>query len=63
MYEIKKVFENDLTLIFKSEGEITKENCDIWCEEMSILIKRADRQIVFDVCGVTFPFFSIGIDY
>ncbi|NIR47619.1 hypothetical protein GWO43_04115 [candidate division KSB1 bacterium] len=53
MFIIRKMFKNDLTLILKIEGAITERNFVIWSNEISYLIKRADRQIILEFCEVT----------
>jgi len=54
MFRIKRIFENDLTVILKIEGEISDENVLDWKNEMSRLIELPDREIIFDICYVTF---------
>ena len=54
MFLIKKIFENDLISIFKIEGKITEENLGDWTDEIRLLIKQSDRQIILEICQVTF---------
>lgn len=54
MFLIKKIFENDLTTIFKIEGQITNENLVAWANEIRPLTKPSDRQIILETCEVTF---------
>lgn len=54
MFRIKKVFENDLTTILKIEGEILDENLQDWIDEIKRSIKLAQKQIILEICHVTF---------
>ena len=54
MFRIKRIFENDLTIIIKIEGEISDENLPDWKNEISRLIELPEREIIFEICYVTF---------
>ncbi len=54
MFRITKIFENDLIFIYKSEGKITEENLGDWTDEIRLLIKQSDRQIILEMCQFTF---------
>jgi len=54
MFRIKRIFENDLTVIIKIEGEISDENLPDWKNEISRLIELPEREIIFEICYVTF---------
>ena len=54
MFRIKKIFENDLTIIWKIEGEISNERAQFWIEEINRLVTHVRKQIIFDMCAVTF---------
>ena len=52
MFRIKKVFENDLIIIWKIEGEISNDRFQFWIDEMNHLITHVKKQIIFDMCDV-----------
>ncbi len=52
MFRIKKVFENDLIIIWKIEGEISNDRFQFWIDEMNRLITHVKKQIIFDMCDV-----------
>ncbi len=52
MFRIKKVFENDLTIIWKIEGEISNDKLQFWIDEMNRLIRNVQKQIIIDMCDV-----------
>ncbi len=54
MFRIKKNYENNLTSIIKIEGEISDENVLDWKNEISCLIELPEREIIFEICYVTF---------
>jgi len=54
MFLIRKIFENDLTLIFKIEGEITDVSLDVWADEISALKKQSERQIILVFSSVSY---------
>ena len=54
MFRIKKIYENNLTSIIKIEGEISDENVLDWKNEISRLIELPEREIIFEICYVTF---------
>ncbi len=54
MFRIKTIYENNLTSIIKIEGEISDENLPDWKNEISRLIELPEREIIFDICCVTF---------
>ena len=54
MFRIKRIFENDLTIIIKIEGEISDENLPDWKNEISRLIELPEREIILEICYVTF---------
>ena len=53
MFRIKKIFENDLTIIWKIEGEISNDRLQFWVDEMNHLITNAEKQVILDMCDVT----------
>ncbi len=54
MFRITKIYENNLTSIIKIEGEISDENVLDWKNEISRLTKLPEREIIFEICYVTF---------
>ena len=54
MFRIERIFENDLTVIIKIEGEISDENVPDWKNEISRLMELREREIIFEICNVTF---------
>ena len=54
MFRIKRIFENDLTVIIKIEGEISDENVLDWKNELRRLIELPEREIILEICYVTF---------
>ncbi len=54
MFRIERIFENDLTVILKIEGEISDENVPDWKNEISRLMELPEREIIFEICCVTF---------
>ncbi len=54
MFRIKNIYENDLTSILRIEGEISDEDVPDWKNEISRLIKLPEREIILDICYVTF---------
>ncbi len=54
MFRIKKIYENNLTSIIKIEGEISDENVLDWKNEISRLTDLPEREIIFEICYVTF---------
>jgi len=54
MFRIKTIYENNLTSIIKIEGEISEENLPDWQNEISRLIELPEREVIFDICYVTF---------
>jgi len=54
MFRIKTIYENDLTSILRIEGEISDEDVPAWKNEISRLIKLPEREIILDICYVTF---------
>ncbi len=54
MFRIKKIYENNLTSIIKIEGEISDENLPDWKNEISRFIELPEREIIFEICDVTF---------
>ena len=54
MFRIKKIYENNLTSIIKIEGEISDENVLDWKNEISRLIELPEREIILEICYVTF---------
>lgn len=53
MFRIRKIWENNLTLILKIEGEISDSDLSIWAEEVGALTQEGTRQTVLDCCSVT----------
>ena len=54
MFRIKNIYENDLTSILRIEGEISDEDLPDWKNEINRLIKLPEREIILDICYVTF---------
>ena len=54
MFRIKTIYENNLTSIIKIEGEISDENLPDWKNEISRLIELPEREIILEICYVTF---------
>jgi len=55
MFRIQKIFENDLTIIWKIEGKIfSNEKSQFWIDEINRLVAHVRKQIIFDMCAVTF---------
>ncbi len=54
MFRIKTIYENNLTYIIKIEGEISEENLPDLQNEISRLIELPEREIIFEICYVTF---------
>ncbi len=54
MFRIKNIYENDLTSILRIEGEISDEDVPDWKNEINRLIKLPEREIILDICYVTF---------
>lgn len=54
MFRINKIYENELTIIYKIEGEITDKSLRVWAEEVSRIINVYDHNIILEICEVTF---------
>ncbi len=54
MFRMKKIFDNDLTTIIKIEGQIPDNESNNWSAEISSLIKQSERQVILEMCDVTF---------
>ncbi len=52
MFRIRKVFENDLTIIWKIEGEISNDRLQSWVDEMNRLVTNVKKQTIFDMRDV-----------
>ncbi len=53
MFRINQIFENELTTIFKIEGEISDGNLHDWTDAINRLIKLPEKQIILEICEVT----------
>ncbi|MFQ5865502.1 MAG: hypothetical protein ACE5IW_09770 [bacterium] len=53
MFRINKIFENDLTVILKIEGELSDKNLQDWSDEINRLIKLFEQKIIVELCKVT----------
>jgi len=54
MFLIKKVYENDLTALFKVEGEITDHALDYWSEALASLPQQTNKHVLLDCCDIAF---------
>lgn len=53
MFRIRKILENEITSIFKIEGEISNSNLSAWAEEIDGMISPNTRQILLDCSSVS----------
>ena len=53
MFRIKKIFENNLIVIWKIEGEISNDRLQFWVDEINHLITNVQKQVILDMCEVT----------
>ncbi|MFQ5651177.1 MAG: hypothetical protein ACE5IY_14655 [bacterium] len=54
MFRITKVFENDLTVLFKIEGKVTDTCEPAWKRELRTLTRSHPKQIIVDLCELAF---------
>lgn len=54
MFLIKRVYENELTALFKVEGEITDLTLEDWAEALAALLAQTQKHVILDCCDVTF---------
>lgn len=54
MFQIKKIYETDFTMILKIEGEITDQGTGDWVKEMQKAINHSSRDFILEFCEVTF---------
>ncbi len=53
MFRISKILENEITSIFKIEGEIIDSDLSTWAEEVGGMTQDGDHQIILDCCSVS----------
>ncbi len=54
MFLIKKVYENELTALFKIEGEIADHATDYWSEALAALLQQTNKHVLLDCSEVSF---------
>ncbi len=59
MFLIKKVYENELTALFKIEGEIADHALDYWSEALASLLQQSNKHVLLDCSDITFVSLNI----
>lgn len=54
MFRIRKIFEHDLIIILRIEGDINNTNLVSWSEEIKVLLKDSEHQFILDGSAVSF---------
>ncbi len=50
MFRIKKIFENEQTVLFKVEGEIVESDLDDWSNWLESLFMHTNKQFIIEFC-------------
>lgn len=53
LFRMRKLFENERLALFKIEGALTRQNAESWEEELTMIIQRMNRPIIFDCASLT----------
>ena len=53
LFRMRKLFENERLALFKIEGALTRQNAESWEEELTMIIQRTNRPIIFDCASLT----------
>ncbi len=54
MFRIRKIFEYNLTIILRIEGDINNANLVSWSEEIEALLKDSKYQFILDGSAISF---------